>query len=178
MLRLALIHEGEKVGSLALSFCDPSAFGASDRAFTLLLAQASASAMHRARTYNAERAKRREAEMLARAREDVLGVVVHDLRNPLNLVLMTAELMIDEELPLARRRELLGIAIRAAKEMNRLIEDLLDTVRLQAGRLSLAVEDVSDRHDHAPGRRNVSSARRAASHSLRDDSRGWCCGAC
>jgi len=138
-----LIHEGEKVGILALSFADPTAFGASDRAFTLLLAQASASAMHRARTYNAERAKRREAEMLARAREDVLGVVVHDLRNPLNLVLMTAELMIDEELPLARRRELLGIAIRAAKEMNRLIEDLLDTVRLQAGRLSLAVEDVS-----------------------------------
>lgn len=38
---------------------------------------------------------------------------------------------------------MLGIAIRAAKEMNRLIEDLLDTVRLQAGRLSLDVEDVS-----------------------------------
>lgn len=138
-----LIHEGEKVGILALSFADPTAFGAADRAFTLLLAQAAAAAMHRARTYNAEREKRREAEMLARAREDVLGVVAHDLRNPLNLVLMTAELMIDEELPLARRRELLGIAIRAAKEMNRLIEDLLDTVRLQAGRLSLDVEDVS-----------------------------------
>ena len=138
-----LIHEGEKVGSLALSFCDPSAFGAADRAFTLLLAQASAAAMHRARTYNAERERRHEAEVLARAREDVLGVVAHDLRNPLNLIQMTAELMIDEELPHARRSELLGIAMRAAKEMNRLIEDLLDTVRLQAGRLSLDVEDVS-----------------------------------
>jgi signal transduction histidine kinase len=38
---------------------------------------------------------------------------------------------------------MLGIALRAAKEMNRLIEDLLDTVRLQAGRLSLDVEDVT-----------------------------------
>jgi signal transduction histidine kinase len=37
---------------------------------------------------------------------------------------------------------MLAIAVRAAKEMNRLIEDLLDTVRLQSGRLSLSVEDV------------------------------------
>ena len=56
---------------------------------------------------------------------------------------MTAELMIDEVLPLAKRKEMLDIAIRAAKQMNRLIDDLLDTVRLQAGRLSLDVEEVS-----------------------------------
>ena len=73
----------------------------------------------------------------------MLGVVAHDLRNPLNLIQMTAELMIDEELPLQKRKEMLDIAIRAAKQMNRLIDDLLDTVRLQAGRLSLDVEDVS-----------------------------------
>jgi signal transduction histidine kinase len=34
------------------------------------------------------------------------------------------------------------VATRAAKQMNRLISDLLDTVRLQAGRLSLDVEDL------------------------------------
>ena len=142
-LATPLIHAGETVGSLALHFKEAAAVGASDRAFTLLLAQTAAAALHRARSYDAEREKRRDAEVLARAREDVLGVVAHDLRNPLNLIQMTAELMFDEELPHPRRSELLAIAIRAAKEMNRLIEDLLDTVRLQAGRLSLSVEDVS-----------------------------------
>jgi len=142
-LATPLIHAGETVGSLALHFREAAAVGASDRAFTLLLAQTAAAALHRARSYDAERERRRNAEMLARAREDVLGVVAHDLRNPLNLIQMTAELMFDEELSQARRSELLSIAIRAAKEMNRLIEDLLDTVRLQAGRLSLDVEDVS-----------------------------------
>lgn len=142
-LATPLIHAGETVGSLSLHFKEAAAVGASDRAFTLLLAQTAAAAMHRARSYDAERERRRDAEVLARAREDVLGVVAHDLRNPLNLIQMTAELMLDEELPHPRRREMLGIAIRAAKEMNRLIEDLLDTVRLQAGRLSLDVEDVS-----------------------------------
>jgi signal transduction histidine kinase len=142
-LATPLIHAGETVGSLALHFKEAAAVGASDRTFTLLLAQTAAAALHRARSYDAERERRRGAEVLARAREDVLGVVAHDLRNPLNLIQMTAELMHDEELPLPRRTELLNIAIRAAKEMNRLIEDLLDTVRLQSGRLSLTVEDVS-----------------------------------
>jgi signal transduction histidine kinase len=142
-LATPLIHTGETVGSLSLHFREAAAVGASDRAFTLLLAQTAAAALHRARTYDAEREKRREAEVLARAREQVLGVVAHDLRNPLNLIQMTAELMLEEDLPHPRKTEMLGIAIRATKEMNRLIEDLLDSVRLQAGRLSLDVEDVS-----------------------------------
>jgi signal transduction histidine kinase len=142
-LATPLVHAGETIGAMSLHFKEAAAVGASDRTFTLLLAQAAATALHRARSYDIEMDKRRQAELLAQAREDVLGVVAHDLRNPLNLIQMTAELMIDEELPLERRREMLGIAIRAAKEMNRLIEDLLDTVRLQAGRLFLDVEDVS-----------------------------------
>jgi signal transduction histidine kinase len=36
----------------------------------------------------------------------------------------------------------LGIAKRAGKQMNRLIGDLLDTVQLESGRLSLDLEDV------------------------------------
>jgi signal transduction histidine kinase len=142
-LATPLVHAGETVGALALHFKVAAAVGAADRTFTLLLAQATATALHRARSYDAELDKRHRAEMLAQAREDVLGVVAHDLRNPLNLILMTTELLIDEELPPERRKEMLGIATRAAKQMNRLIDDLLDHVRLQAGKLSLDVEDVS-----------------------------------
>jgi signal transduction histidine kinase len=142
-LATPLVHAGETVGSIALHFKEAGAVGASDRTFTLLLAQVAATALHRARSYDAELDKRRRAEMLAQAREDVLGVVAHDLRNPLNLIQMTVELIHDEELPPERRKEMLDIALRAAKQMNRLIEDLLDHVRLQAGRLSLDVEDVS-----------------------------------
>jgi signal transduction histidine kinase len=142
-LATPLVHAGETVGSLALHFKEAAAVGASDRAFTLLLAQAAATALHRARSYDAELEKRRRAEMLVQAREDVLGVVAHDLRNPLNLILMTTELLIEEKLPPERLAEMLNIAMRAAKQMNRLIDDLLDHVRLQAGTLSLDVEEVS-----------------------------------
>ncbi|HEX9607224.1 MAG TPA: ATP-binding protein [Gemmatimonadaceae bacterium] len=142
-LATPLVHAGETVGSLALHFKEAAAVGASDRTFTLLLAQAAATALYRARSYDAELDKRRRAEMLVQVREDVLGVVAHDLRNPLNLILMTTELLIEEQLTPERRTEMLNIAMRAAKQMNRLIDDLLDHVRLQAGKLSLDVEEVS-----------------------------------
>jgi signal transduction histidine kinase len=95
------------------------------------------------RSYDAEREKRHDAEILADAREDVLGVVAHDLRNPLNLIITTNDLLLENKLAPDRRRELLDVAMRAGRQMNRLIGDLLDTVRLQAGKFSLDLEDVA-----------------------------------
>ena len=95
------------------------------------------------RSYDAEREKRHVAELLSHAREEVLGVVAHDLRNPLNLIITSTDLLIAENLDRSRRKELLGVTMRAGRQMNQLIGDLLDTVRLQAGKLSLDVEDVA-----------------------------------
>jgi signal transduction histidine kinase len=80
---------------------------------------------------------RDEAQAASRAREEVLAVVAHDLRNPLNLVSMTTQLFIEIEPTGERRKQLLGVMERAAHRMNRLIEDLLEVVRIDAGRLNL-----------------------------------------
>lgn len=142
---LRLIHQDDVVGAtgaMSLSFPAPSAFGATDHAFTLLLAQATAAALHRALAYDAERERRRDVEVLAKAREDVLGVVAHDLRNPLNLISTTTQFLLEDDLDRPRRSAMLERCLRSVRQMNRLIADLLDTVRLQAGRLSLNLEDV------------------------------------
>jgi signal transduction histidine kinase len=139
---IPLVHSNETVGALGLAFTEPRAFGVTDRAFTLLLAQAAAAALHRAFSYDAERQKRRDAELLAQGREEVLGIVAHDLRNPLNLMAMSSQLL-REETPTPERRKLFKVTTRAIEQMNRLVNDLLDTVRLQAGGLSLKVEDVN-----------------------------------
>jgi signal transduction histidine kinase len=142
LVAIPLIHRDELVGALGVSFGDLGAVGAADQAFTLLLAQATADALHRARSFDAEREQRHEAELTARAREEVLGVVAHDLRNPMHLLAGTAELLADQELDPAERADLRDAAKRAVRQMDRLIGDLLDAVRLQAGRLSLQVKDV------------------------------------
>lgn len=138
-----LTNGSEAIGALGMSFAEPSAAGAADRTFTLLLAQALAAALQRARSFDAEREKRREAELTARTREQVLGVVAHDLRNPLHLVMATTEMLNESDLTSERRRELLAMTARAVTHMRRLVSDLLDAVRIQAGHLTLDVEELT-----------------------------------
>jgi signal transduction histidine kinase len=94
------------------------------------------------RSYNDERERRRTAELMAQAREEVLAVVAHDLRNPLNVIVSSADLLLEERLDRVKKKQLLLVMLRAGKQMNRLIADLLDTVRLQAGKFTLDVEEV------------------------------------
>jgi len=79
-----------------------------------------------------------EAQHATRARDEMLGVVAHDLRNPLNTIVMGASTMLEllpESLPLLRNHA--QIVRRAADRMNRLIQDLLDVRRIESGRLAI-----------------------------------------
>jgi len=143
LVAIPLIHRNEVVGAIGVGFSEATAVGAVDQAFTFLLAQATADALHRARSFDTEREQRHEAELAARAREEVLGVVAHDLRNPIHLLGSAAELLADQSIEESQRPVLLDAAKRAVRQMDRLIGDLLDTARLQAGRFSLQVRDVN-----------------------------------
>jgi signal transduction histidine kinase len=83
----------------------------------------------------------KRAQAAAQAREDVLGVVAHDLRNPLNVVSMTTQLFLEIEPSREARLKLLGAMQRAVRQMNRLIGDLLEVVRLESGRLGLDLRE-------------------------------------
>jgi PAS domain S-box-containing protein len=83
----------------------------------------------------------REAEQAlraaVRARDEVLAVVSHDLRNPVGTIAAAAELLADVPLPPEQRGEHLEIIYRAADRINRLIQDLLDVAQIEAGKLSV-----------------------------------------
>jgi signal transduction histidine kinase len=87
-------------------------------------------------------ASRDVAEEASRARGEILAVVAHDLRNPLNVVMTTTHLFAETGPWGERRDQLLGIILRAAQRMNRLIEDLLEVVRQESGHMRLDVEEV------------------------------------
>jgi signal transduction histidine kinase len=82
-----------------------------------------------------------EAREALRAREDLLAIVSHDLRNPLGVVLASTALLLKANLPPDKqdraRRQVEAIQ-RAGNRMNRLIRDLLDFASIQAGRLSVS----------------------------------------
>jgi PAS domain S-box-containing protein len=79
----------------------------------------------------------REARQAVADRQHVLGVVSHDLRNPLNTIVLAAETLKEADLPPEIHTKGLAAISRAAHRMNRMISDLLDVNSLEAGRLAL-----------------------------------------
>ena len=80
----------------------------------------------------------REARRATEGRDQVLGVVSHDLRNPISAIAMCASALRENWFGDAKEREsLLTTIVQSTQWMNRLIQDLLDVASIEAGRLSL-----------------------------------------
>ena len=78
-----------------------------------------------------------EAQLVIDAREEILRIVAHDLRSPLNTISMATGLLLDMPASDADRAKRLKIIQRAGEAMNRLIQDLLSVTTIEAGRLSI-----------------------------------------
>jgi PAS domain S-box-containing protein len=90
----------------------------------------------RERLLASAQAARVEAEKATRLRDDVLGILAHDLRNPMSAILSAASLLAVTAEDDARRRPL-SIIERSTRVMDRLVNDLLDIARFEAGHLAL-----------------------------------------
>jgi signal transduction histidine kinase len=90
------------------------------------------------------------ADAIAKQRENqfaFLAGIAHDLRNPISTLNMSARLLSpDEKLPPEDRlRTVLSIIERQIGRLNRMIDDLLDATRIEAGQLELRFEKVDAR---------------------------------
>jgi PAS domain S-box-containing protein len=127
-----LIVGDQLLGAIVVASCRPGRrYGPADLRLLEELCRRAALALENARLYRA----------LARAltmRDEVLGIVAHDLRNPLGTIVMQTTLMRAEAAKPGRRWQKPIDAIeRAAWRMNRLIQDLLDVTRAEAGRFTI-----------------------------------------
>lgn len=95
---------------------------------------------HALRVHRAER----EARDARQAREEFLAIVAHDLRTPLGVILLSSNALRDA-LPAGPSgddaRGLNAMVERAAKQMGRLIRDLLDVSSIEAGRLRFDLQE-------------------------------------
>jgi signal transduction histidine kinase len=84
----------------------------------------------------------KDAEQTIDAREQVLRIVSHDLRNPLHTISMSASLLLELPLPLEQQSAYFRRIKRAGERMNRLIQDLLDVAKLEAGRVGIDARQI------------------------------------
>jgi signal transduction histidine kinase len=78
-------------------------------------------------------------EQALKARQDVLAIVAHDLRNPINSIALSSSVLtkaLEGPNPdIGFVTQNLGVIQRSAHRMNRLIEDLLTSTRIESGQL-------------------------------------------
>ncbi len=132
LLVVPLRTGGDVIGAISLLLCGPDrAHGPADQALAHELAARAALAVENARLF-------RTARQATRARDEVLGVVAHDLRNALNTMLLAAELGLERlntGEPVSRRE--IEMLLRNGRQMNRLIGDLLEIRRLEGGTMRI-----------------------------------------
>ena len=114
------------------------AFDEDDLALAADLGRRAAVALENARLY-------RKAQHAIEARDDVLAVVSHDLGNPLSAIRIGTTLLLsglsEEERQTGGWKHLVGIR-NSAEQMERLIRDLLEVKRIEAGQLSVERDKV------------------------------------
>ena len=132
LVAMPLLSRGRLLGVFAIISSNESRrYQESDLPFFAELARIAALAVDNAELYRA-------AQRAVAVRDEVLGVVAHDLRSPLQAVLLQSQLMgragADPE---RRDRKPVEIIRHAARRMDRLIQDMLDVASLEAGALAV-----------------------------------------
>jgi signal transduction histidine kinase len=132
-----LIAEDEPLGALVLlnSASSGRRFRDADIIRARTLGDMTSLALRRVRLMEQEREAKEKAEAAVRVRDETLGIVSHDLRNPLTKISLSADLLVDAAPE--DQTDLVQTIRSAARQMERLIQDLLDVARLEAGRFSV-----------------------------------------
>jgi PAS domain S-box-containing protein len=133
LVTVPLVASGKIVGAMTLvSSRDDRRYTMEDVTLAEDLGRRAALAVENARLFD-------EAQLATRARDEMLAIVAHDLRNPLNTIYMTSQLLLElvPESDRPKEHRQLAIVQRAAERMNRLIQDLLEVKRIEGGNLTL-----------------------------------------
>jgi PAS domain S-box-containing protein len=132
IMGLPLAIRGQLIGVMTLISATPERiYGLDDLRVAEAVAELAAFAIEHGRLYQT-------ALNATQLRDEVLGVVAHDLRNPAATIIMQATAMKRRGgQPERRNQKPIDSILRTARRMNSLIDDLLDVTLIEAGQLRI-----------------------------------------
>lgn len=81
-------------------------------------------------------------KQLEQLRVEWNSIVAHDLRQPINTILLIAQLVAQRKREPAQYKKFADQIVQSAVRMSRMVNDLLDSSRLEAGQMSLSLRPV------------------------------------
>ncbi len=131
-----MVARGRTLGAITFILTDSGRrYGPADLEMAQHLARRAGFAIDNALLY-------RQAQEAARAREEIVAIVSHDLKNPLNAILMSAGLLRRAPDDPDRVRRGADAIERSVDRMRSLVNGLLDLARLEGGSLPLDLQPV------------------------------------
>ena len=147
LLALPLLREDRLIGGLIVRRRAAGEFPPSVVDMLQTFAAQSVVAIHNARLFREIEHKGHELEIANKHKSEFLANMSHELRTPLNAILGYSELIIDNiygEVP-EKIREVLERVEKNGRHLLSLINDVLDLSKIEAGRLTLTLNDYSMR---------------------------------
>jgi signal transduction histidine kinase len=145
LLAVPLLREDRVIGGLIINRKTPGAFPPETVELLKTFATQSALAIQNARLFREIEEKSRQLEVASRHKSDFLANVSHELRTPLNAVLGFNEMILGQvygDVPPDLVEPLRDIQ-NSGKHLLRLINNVLDLSKIEAGRMELALADYS-----------------------------------
>src|SRR6185369_9762582 len=145
VLTVPLLHEERIIGALSVTRKTPGPFA--DEIVELLktFGTQSAMAIQNARLFREIEEKGKQLEEASKHKSHFLASMSHELRTPLNAILGFNEMILGDvygEVPADMKEPLTDIQ-SSGKHLLRLINNVLDLAKIEAGRMELALADYS-----------------------------------
>jgi GAF domain-containing protein len=137
--------EGEAVGVIFIRRTQAGRFAAEHIALLRTFADQAAIAIENVRLFNELKEKSRQLEEASQHKSQFLASMSHELRTPLNAILGFNEMIIGQvygDVPADMQEPLKDIQT-SGKHLLRLINNVLDLAKIEAGRMELALADYS-----------------------------------
>jgi signal transduction histidine kinase len=136
-LSIPLIARDAVLGAITFVAARPGRYGLADLALGQELARRAAIAIDNARLY-------RESQEAVRLRDEFLSIASHELRTPIHSLQLVVQGLTRGIVPPTPERTLRAFAMaeRQIQRLTRLIDELLEVSRIQAGHLTLQLEQV------------------------------------
>ncbi|MBA2615378.1 MAG: GAF domain-containing protein [Actinobacteria bacterium] len=136
---------GRVLGMISISRSQPDAFTREDLELLTLLGRQLATAIENIRAFDAERTAAEELRRLSALRADFVSLVSHELRGPMASVVGAAATLRQRwrELNPDQRQSFLALIEEETTRLASLVDDVLDTSRLDAGTFSYSFSDVN-----------------------------------
>ncbi len=137
-----LVAGGQLIGTLILSSTEDRPFGEYDLRLVMLFAEQAAVAISNAQAFRREQESVSRLADLDRLKTDFIATITHELKTPLTSLMGYAQILRKRatDLDPEQREEFFNIMARQGEKILRLIEELLQSSRIEAGGAKLRRE--------------------------------------